>query len=83
MQVPTVVDTSNNLPIIVCLEGDARVGSGTDGRHNRLGGIVVKRLGEKMDGIQWGMFPHKAKLIYPRKGQDTCLMIIGPEPRAS
>ena len=46
-------------------------------------GGVVKQLGEKMDGIQWGMFPHKAKLIYPRKGQDTCLMIIGPEPRAS
>ena len=45
--------------------------------------VMVRWLGEKMDVIQWGMFPHKAKLIYPRKGQDTCLTLIGPEPQAS
>ena len=48
-----------------------------------FGDVVVKRLGKKMDGIQWGMFPHKAKIIYPRKGQDTFLMLIGPELQAS
>ena len=36
MQVPTIVNASDLPPIIVCLKGDAQVGSRTDGRHSRF-----------------------------------------------
>ena len=46
MQMPTVVDMSDLPLIVVGLKGDARVGSGTDGRHSRFwwrNGKAVRR----------------------------------------